>query len=323
MKLKAFFLASLASLSISHTSPSHSMDLSCKNIAIAACATIAGITVSKMAYDYFFVLTDAQEFDQAIKLCEQGEVLINAVDCIYGCQFGIIDCDETHHFTNFNQVPVNASPCARYPFFAYVNSLEKTIDKLINHEDILSSTKIHIFERRMKLIISLAHTSPEESISIKSSIEGYDFVLEEIQNTVQKLKLKRKLLQAIKRSAIAHPQYIIEKQQVRIEELERRLHSYPYATHTTVYAWDQPRSINHVYVHNTHINNTTHTINSSAPEAPVNSTNPSSQQASPDAQSSADNEDRLKKLNPTQKQSAQEDNNLRDRLYDVGDSFNG
>lgn len=317
MKLNSIALALLASLSITQHNSIHSMELSCKNVALAACATIAGVAVSKMAYDYFSALTDAQEFEQAMKLCEESEELINTVMATYGCHFTSTNWHEIPHITYHQFNPILNTPSVRYPLYSYVNRLEAVINQLIDREDTLAKTKAHIFERCAQLSTALASANHQERIAIQSSIEAYDFLLEELQKTLFDLKLKRKFLQSIKHAAVAHPQYVFEKQQLRIEELERKLiDSYLYSHQPIAPLW-RPHPVHHVYIHTTvYPKNCPSNINNDACSSAITCSTP--EQPCPCPMQHTE-----KKLEPTHANAIEHNNELRDTLCTVGDNFNG
>lgn len=303
MKLKSLCLTLLVATSLISSTQSHSFDLSYKNIALVAGASIAGIAAGKIAYDYFFALTDAQEFENAIKLCEQSQELMSSIDQTYA------------H-------PTSVMGSTRYPLTSYAHTIQANINTLIGHENKLIETKIQIFERRAKLLVALTHASIEESTGIKSSIESYDFAIQELQSTTKNLKSCRKNLQKIKLRVTAHPQYIIEQQQLRIEELEKQalynLNRLSCCPSIVKYSWEPST----VYVHNTHITNTT-TVQQESPACPsrvmVTPSAPEPQDldtATPCSQPTQEY-DPKKKIKPT------EDEVWRDRFCDIGDNFNG
>ncbi len=309
------------------------MELSGRNIALTACAAIAGIAVSAAAYDYFFSPTDEQEFSQAMHLCEQCEELIFSIDRSYESTVALAGLGKEHYKPYHDYMPYDnqawhaiSAGNIRYPFLTYVNTLGKSIQDLLRYEDTVNQTRTRIHERRMKLLRATAQADCHESMIMESAIESYDFALQELQSVGKILKSKRKDLQKIQQWVMTSTQYIIEQQQARIEELEKKLsNSYIYATHSPTTTWyNTPQPTRHLYIHNTHTTHITGTIHHNVDNPDTNASAGAEQVAHPQPSApSAQDIELKKKINVAQNSTTQQDDVWRDRFSDIGDNFNG
>lgn len=219
MQLKIICLTLLASIGFSSVHTVHSITFSCKNIAIAAGALVAG----KIAYNYFFTCTDAQEFEQAIQLCERNESYIKTMHDLYRKE--IEGLYKHTSYSSDHMIPFITTQYVQYPFSLYASRLQKHITDLMSQENTLSVKIIHIFERRAQNVLSLANASHTQEASLNSYIEGYDFALEELKEHFKTTQSLRKELQKIKHLVVTHPQYTIEQDQKKLAREQALYHT--------------------------------------------------------------------------------------------------
>lgn len=318
MNIKSLCLAVLLALGLTPNTQTYSFVYSYKNIAIAACATIAGVAITKIAYDHFFQLTDAQEFEQAIKLCNQSEALVDKMS-------ETMDIEKSHPC---NQLVILITDIGqrnhvKYPFYNYAYNIHLKINTLIEYEDRITSKKIHIFERKTKLSFAITNISEQETLTIKSAIEAYDFVLEELKINLHKVQALRIKLQKIKSYIIAQPQYIIEEQRKRIEELEKEVYYHQCPRYHTAPLWVHPQTTNHIYVHNTSITTPTHISQAgSQPTSEQELDVPTQNNAKTAPSTAGKTSDIIAETAAPKAELLLENDSWRDAFYDAGNTFN-
>jgi hypothetical protein len=248
MKLHALCLIFLLSLGLMSSHQAHGFDSATKNGVLIGCAAIAGIGLGAIAYDYFFSLTDEQEFGQAITLCEEAEKAFEGIQLVYTSELTAIQNSCLYQ----NPKQVVRLECVRFPLYLYVRTIESNVDHITSYEEKIAAKKIHLFERRAQLITSLVKLSEQESIAIRSAIEGYDFALDQLADMHQNLKKMISFLRQLKNSITNCSAYIIEAQQIRIEQLQGQLATNQFNSfHQKATRNNEPHITNVVYVYNT------------------------------------------------------------------------
>lgn len=214
-----------------------------KPIAIVATAGIAGYYIGPWLYSYLFPLSDQEEIEKTYNKIKKAEILHNDISLAYHNEMAIV--------ANYN--PLTSTPKdvdakvlerlkleitpkhTKHPFYNYVKNLNVQAQKINDTLNQLSSTRMILAERKLKLY---SCNLPADQISF---LQGqFDEAIDDIKNSLNSLDELQKKLSAIRSIVIQSTDYILQYQQIRIEELEQRLYASESYNYSHDYSWSRP-----------------------------------------------------------------------------------
>jgi len=208
-----------------------------KPIAMVATAGIAGYFIGPWLYSYLFQLSDVQEMEEAIHKVKNAEILYNDISFTYHNELAIVTAYTTDILVVKQLKFEIMAKYSKYPFYNYIKNLNLQMQKIKEVVTELSSKRIAIAERKLKLYSDSSLTATQLSVLQ----EGYDSVISSIKNSLNNVDDLHKKLATIRSLIIQSNDYILEAQQIRIAELESRLYTSDYYTCSHDYnSWSYP-----------------------------------------------------------------------------------
>jgi hypothetical protein len=246
--------------------------LTAKQFALIIGATVGCGLLIKWAYNYFKELTDLQEIEVALSLCEKATVLQNEIAFTYQKEALIVapvkDVSIGNKYTTGTNIlsllrpEILAKNCNR-PYYDYIKVLDRKMDNLKTTSQELAKKKIQLFERKFKL-----HNGKNKKLTPQEIIEltaFYESTITKVESVINDNQNLRSMLLEIHTHVVNSAEYQHEFALARIEELEREIEQlkwdrWTYAhsahssccSHDTYSTWNQPvqPSVTQVHIHN-------------------------------------------------------------------------
>lgn len=229
----------------SPVTPSTSSGISLKTVLIASGVVIGAVILGKLAYNYFFALTDIQEIEKALKECDYAHTLHNDITQTYrlhNSDVSDLDRDEVYDI-------VTAHYSYR-PYYYFVLKLDRDMARVTSYKESLVGIKIRLYELRSNLTSKLTQHNAEEINELRN---GYAKTIARIETVHDELQLAHRDLHTIHAKILRMPEYDREYKEVRIEQLEQenaRLHAQNTAyVYAQVYSTPRPKPTTQIHVY--------------------------------------------------------------------------